>query len=548
MVGSAAVMSLYAVGKQDTYFDGKDSFFEFNQLRHSNFTKFQRSTKVLKPQTTTSTQWPFNETIQVVMNPQQMGDLLCNMYLKCTLPANGTPPNQFSYSSDVGKALIKTIEFRVDEFELETLYTDWAVIYDELYMTEEEKDAVKYLDNNGQPSGSMAGTPDDNNTTGVKLFIPLHFFFGRRHSTQDFDNKLLNDKYFKPYFPLCAIHKQKIFLNITFNDKTFFTNSKDAVPMELPQFEIVTEEISLTPLERSYLINNKQTITTELMRRQSPLDIDSFFIEAKNNLVPKIPVKTLHWFFRRDEFENDPLEIANRFNFGNYYSGPTTTSNIYVQAENPIMSDAQLFINGTQNLGFMEVEGRNSTSSANYFKHQVPFKVGLSAPLRNVYTYSFSLKPKDPLPTGALDFSQLNSDKTFLLASLLETGKDSTITTTQTRNDVTATLTATISTKQSGTTLSVTATANCLSSITVYQNGVDIISTSDPVLRLAQSVSTSRINNTFYMTASNVANGLSTTTEISLIKPPLVYKYHLYYTGYQTLEFENGFLRPMFSS
>ena len=128
------------------------------------------------------------------MNPQQMGDLLCNMYLKCTLPANDVPPNQFDYAADVGKALIKTIEFRVDEFELETLYTDWAVIYDELYMTEEEKDAVKFLDNNGQPSGTMAGTVGDNNTTGVKLFIPLHFFFGRRHSTQDFDNKLLNDK------------------------------------------------------------------------------------------------------------------------------------------------------------------------------------------------------------------------------------------------------------------------------------------------------------------------------------------------------------------
>ena len=431
---------------------------------------------------------------------------------------------------------------------METLYTDWAVIYDELYMSEEEKDAVKFLDNNGKPSGTMAGTSDNASNRGINLYIPLHFFFGRRHSTQDFDNKLLNDKYFKPYFPLCAIHKQKIFLNITFNDKTFFTNSQPEVVMELPQFEIVTEEITVTPLERSYIINNKQTITTELMRRQSPIDIDSFFVEAKNNLVPKIPVKTLHWFFRRDEFETRPNEIANRFNYGNYYSGPTTTSNIYVQAENPIMSDAQLFINGTQNLGFMEAKERNLSSTANYFKHQVPFKIGLSAPLRNIYTYSFSLKPKDPLPTGALDFSQLNSDKTFLLASLLETGKDSTVTTAQTQNDVIATLTATISTKQSGTTLSVTAVANCLSTIIVYQNNNEIISTLNPVLTITQSVSTSKINNTFYMTASNVANGRSTTAEISLIKPPLVYKYHLYYTGYQTLEFENGFLRPMFST
>ena len=517
-------MSLNAIGRQDTYFDGKDSFFEFNQLRHSNFTIFQRSTKIKKPETTTSTTWPFGETIQIKLNPQQMGDLMCNMYLKCTLPANNVPPKLFKYAPDVGKALIKTAEFRVDEYELETLYTDWSVIYNELYLTEEEKDGVKFLDNNGQPSGSLAG---DASKGGMKLFVPLHFFFGRRHSTQDFDNKLLSDKFFKPYFPLCAIHKQQIFLNITFNDATFFTNGNN---VELPQFEIVTEEITLTHLERLYLINNKQTITTELMRRQ-------------------IPVKTLHWFFRRDEFENDPNEIANRFNFGNYYSGPTATSNIYVQAENPIMSDAELFINGTQNLGFMAGESRNQPSTANYFKHQVPFKVGLSSPLRNIYTYSFSLKPKDPLPTGALDFSQLNSDKTFLLASLLETGKTSTSTTTTTQNDIIATVTGTVQTSQSGTTLSVTATANCLSNINIYINSSETsFAGTVPALSITQPLTISSINNEIYITASNVQNGTCQTSNISLIKPPLIYKYHLYYTGYQTLQFENGFVSPKFST
>ena len=542
MAGSAAVMSLNAIGRQDTYFDGEDSFFEFNQHRHSNFTIFQRTTNINKPATTTTTTWPFGETIQVKMNPKNMGDLLCNMYLKCTLPT-GIEPNYNTYCADVGKALIKTMEFRVDEYELETLYTDWSVIYSELYMSEEEKEGLRFLDNNGQPSGTMAGQDTSN---GVKLFIPLHFFFGRRHSTQDFDNKLLNNKFFKPYFPLCAIHKQQIFLNITFNDATFFTTGKN---VELPQFEIVTEEVTLTHLERSYIINNKQTVTTELMRRQSPLDIDSFFVEAKNNLIPKIPVKTLHWFFRRDEFEKNPNEIANRFNYGNYYSGPNTTSNIFSQAENPIMSDAELFINGTQNLGFMDSDTRNSTSTANYFKHQVPFKVGLSAPLRNIYTYSFSLKPKDPLPTGALDFNQLNSDKTFLLASLLETGKDSTSTTTTTQNDVIATVTSTIQTTQGGTTLSVTATANCLSNINIYQNSdIPFYTSDEPELSVTQTPSIQSINNDIYITASNVQNGTATTSNISLIKPPLIYKYHLYYTGYQTLEFENGFVSPKFST
>ena len=546
MAGSAAVMSLNAVGRQDSYFDGKDSFFDSAHYRHSNFTVFQRSTQIKKPATTTSDTWPFGETIRTTFTPQNMGDLLCNMYLKCTLPH--IVGDSAEYAADIGKALINTIEFRVDEYELETLYTDWSVIYNELYMTEEEKDGLAYLDNNGQPSGTLPGNP----ANGIKLLIPLHFFFGRKHSTQDADNKLLSGKFFKPYFPLCAIHKQKIFINITFNNTTFFTNYPGSV--ELSQFEIVTEEVTLTPLERSFLINNKQTITTELMRRQSPLDIDSFFVQAKNNLIPNIPVKTLHWFFRRDEFENDATEIANRFNFGNFYSGPITTSNIYVQAENPIMSDAELFINGTQNLGFMEADTRNSTSSANYFKYQVPFKTGLSAPLRNIYTYSFSLKPKDPLPSGALDFSQLNSDKTFLLASLLETGKTTTATTSNTVDGLTVTLTGTITTSQSGPSLTVTATAStpALLTISEHNNGnpAQLVTSNDKVRTLTGTLTPKSINNEIYVTASSdeAPTFSFDTPTISLIKPPFVYKYHLYYTGYQSLEFENGFLKPMFSS
>jgi hypothetical protein len=43
----------------------------------------------------------------------------------------------------------------------------------------------------------------------------------------------------------------------------------------------------------------------------------------------------------------------------------------------------------------------------------------LSTPARNVYTFSFALNPHDDFLSGALDFSKLSGDKTFIDVSIL---------------------------------------------------------------------------------------------------------------------------------
>ena len=79
--------------------------------------------------------WPFGETIKVTMNPQNMGDLLSNMYISIKMPKiNGAPGNGQNYADQLGRHLFKSITMRVDELELETIYDDWMILYDELYM------------------------------------------------------------------------------------------------------------------------------------------------------------------------------------------------------------------------------------------------------------------------------------------------------------------------------------------------------------------------------------------------------------------------------
>ena len=85
------------------------------------------------------------------------------------------------------------------------------------------------------------------------------------------------------------------------------------------------------------------------------------------------------------------------------------------------MSDARLYLNGHDRLGFLGTSDRSRVTGANYFKHVQPYQHGLTTPLRNIYTYSFALLPKNPQPTGSVDFSSLTSSKTTLDGSLLDT-------------------------------------------------------------------------------------------------------------------------------
>ena len=85
----------------------------------------------------------------------------------------------------------------------------------------------------------------------------------------------------------------------------------------------------------------------------------------------------------------------------------------------PVMSDASLFINGQSTLGFLETTSSNSIHTANYYKYIQTLSHKLSSPVRNIYTYSFALNPKDPSPTGSLNFSTVESSKSFIRASII---------------------------------------------------------------------------------------------------------------------------------
>ena len=302
---SGAGISLNAIGKQESYIlsDNVDeSIFNYDMKKHSNFTKFNRTTIVNR--SPTSPTWPFNERIKVTFNPQNMGDLLSNMYILIKLPGLTAGKN---YSDQIGRHLIKSVTMRVDEIEVEKIYDDWMVIHDEMYIEVSEKVANRFMLNRmlGFDTSSANGAYASRES---EVIIPLPFFFSRKYSSDEY----LTNEPNRPFFPLCAIHKQKIEFEFEFHTQTFFTN--EPTTMTLENFKIITEEFTIDPMERLYLKNRPYTMITDVVKRHPTLQTTTGVDNIRTNLVPNSRVKSIHWFLRNTEFENTSLAtIENEF-------------------------------------------------------------------------------------------------------------------------------------------------------------------------------------------------------------------------------------------
>ena len=413
-MGEASKIALNAIGKQDTHLLSKDpdeSFFQSTNrmLRHSNFRKMHRVLNVVNSGRVQK--WPFGQSVKVKYDPQNMGDLLSNMYLSITMPGL----SDGNYADQLGRHIIKSVTMFVDDIEVEKLYDDWGIIYDELYLEVSEKVANRFLVNrslgydDATDSDSVASYSSD-------LMIPLHFFFTRKYASDEYSSNKPN----RPYFPVCAIHKQKIEFEFEFHTQLFFTDTTDS--LELSEFKIITEEITLEANERNYLTSIPQTFITDIVKKHP--STESILNEPRltTNLVPNIPVKCFHWFLRNTQFEN--LELAtgdpvptdeeqylcqNRFNF--------SSSSNFDEIDtffNPIMRSASFYIKG-------ERLPNVSNTLHNYYKYLIPFRNRLARPFRNIYTYSFSMNPINVEPSGNLDFSQIQSDKTKIEIEFDET-------------------------------------------------------------------------------------------------------------------------------
>jgi len=392
---SGSLLALQAVGPQEKYLltdDMTKSQWNPAYKHYSNFVMFQKVYPFPPPSPSYQ-----GQTVLIELRPTEMGHLLSNMYLSVTLPPLAGSNN---YTNNVGRALIKQVDFLVNETIVETLYDDWYVIRDQMFLDADEQ------------LGLQTAINVSNAQVGGTLTIPLEFFFCRRYS----HNSKGRERLRKPYFPLCAMWNQRLYLRFTFHPNTWWASlppntSVDMYPPGTTLWpSIVTEEILLDNAEKVYYQHTPLRYIVNRVQKESSL----FFNSANPilQLTANYPVQVIAWFFRNKNYET----VTSGKYYNSRYSYGYTTQYIQTGIELQFPSGNSNYVDVINNakITLNNVDILSTFQGSLYYSFKQPMEHSLSIPSKNIYMYSFGLTPKEYNQGGYLNFSKLNSQTTTL--------------------------------------------------------------------------------------------------------------------------------------
>jgi hypothetical protein len=402
---SGSILSLEAIGPQEKYLltdDLTKSQWNPEFKKYSNFVMYQKVYPFPPPSPVYQ-----GQTVQIELRPTELGHLLSNMYLSVTLPANTPTQSVFNYTDHVGRALIKQIDLLVNETIVETLYDDWYIIRDQLFLDADEQLGIY----------NAIGGSNLNSQAQQTITIPLEFFFCRRHSHNNKGRERLR----RPYFPACAMWNQRLYIRFTFNPNTWWSNAPtdynvDIFPPGTTLWpNLITEEILLENSEKLYYMNTPLKYIVNRVQKESPQFFNSQTIQL--NFTANYPVQTLAWFFRNKAYET----ITNTNYYNSRYSYGYTTQYIKtgVTLQFPSGNANYVDVINTAKITLNNVDILSTFRGSLYYSFKQPMEHSLSVPSKNIYTYSFGLSPKEYNQGGYLNFAKLNSQTTYLQITFL---------------------------------------------------------------------------------------------------------------------------------
>jgi len=392
---SGSILSLQAIGPEEKYLltdDMSKSQWNPTFKRYSNFVMYQKVYPFPPPNPSYQ-----GNVVQIELRPTELGHLLSNMYLSVTLPAL---PGSNSYTPNVGRALLQQVDLLVNETVVETLYDDWYVIRDQMFLDADEQ------------LGLQTALNVSNAQVGGTITIPLEFFFCRRHSHNNKGRERLR----KPYLPVCAMWAQRLYVRFTFRPNTWWASlpansSYDVYPPGTTLWpNLITEEILLENPEKLYYQNTPLKYIVNRVQKESSLSFNS--TSTTLQLTANYPVQLLAWFFRNKSYETvtNGKYYASRYSYG--YSTQYIQTGIQLQFPSGNSNFVDVINNAKITLNNVDI--LSTFQGSLYYSFKQPLEHYLSIPSKNIYTYSFGLTPKEYNQGGYLNFAKLNSQTTYL--------------------------------------------------------------------------------------------------------------------------------------
>jgi hypothetical protein len=245
-----------------------------------------------------------------------------------------------------------------------------------------------------------------NVTPSSDLIIPLEFFFCRRKTHNDHDDERLR----RPYFPLCAMWNQRLYVRFTFQPNTWWCNVAAPHTTDLILPKLVTEEILLENAEKLYYTNTPLKYIVNRVKKESTLTFNSG--NPQLQLTASFPVQTLAWFFRNKNYEDvsSGLYSDSRYNYG--YTTQYIQTGIQLNFPSGVSNYVDVI--DTAKITLNNVDILSTFQGSLYYTFKQPMEHGLSIPSKSIYSYSFGLTPKEYNQGGYLNFSKLNSQTTTL--------------------------------------------------------------------------------------------------------------------------------------
>ena len=251
--GIGALTGLSGVGQQDQFLYEKIP-------REPKYPEYTHATPYYRFYRPTSTRF-LGEEIRHVFRPQNMGDLLTSLMIKCRFPPTS---GSVTCLRNLGLSMIKKADLLIDGLVVQTFQGEWMSIYESMYSSEQDReDIFNTIFNLG--GAYDTGVSLKTNDTTQTLFFPLPFFFNKHYVDSKVDTTS-----FRVPFPLCSIHNSEVTLVMQFYSLAEIVSDTSgfAAGADLLDFKFITREVTLTPQERFMLMSKPQEYPIEKINRE----------------------------------------------------------------------------------------------------------------------------------------------------------------------------------------------------------------------------------------------------------------------------------------
>jgi len=322
----------------------------------------------------------FGSSVNSILN--KSGDLLKNIYLEILLPDLNKPESAswFGYTNNIGCNLIKSVTFKINDQIIDKIYGDSIDIYNNIIDNDISDMVLEY-----ESDYSIRNTQNTIPKAKRHCYINLPFWFSRNTGLA---------------LPLIALNNSDINIDIEFGDlnkviKIDNYNKLDEISVKTDsEFDckLWTECIYLDEVEKKIFSTKAHEYLIEQLQYNGDNIITKFDKKKEVFLNFRHPIKELIWVISVDNTNIDT-------NLNHDYNNITRYTSYYSDYKDTFET-VTIKLNS---MTFLE------DKSPNYFRILQSNLYHKNRRNKHIYSYSFSLNPEEFQPSGALNFSDLNT-------------------------------------------------------------------------------------------------------------------------------------------